>query len=356
MKILIVKTSAIGDVIQTFDILPYLKQKYSDLKIDWLAEANVASLVENHPLVDEVKRIETKKWRTSLFSFKTLKEIYRCLSDLRRVRYDYLIDLQGNTKSALFTFFAQAKNKIGFDKTHVAEILNLLVTNKKINISHVYSKQFYLNALLNLYEDPSYVKMGSVSFRLSLHEHKELQFWQKNYFLKDHFIVFFGSAWENKKLSLDTLKNFLKNILAKDLGSLIIVWGSGEEKPIAESIQTYLGPKATILGGYSLSFLQNIMKEVKGVIGIDSALLHLCGTTKTPSFSIFGPSSADFYKPIGEEHIAFQGACPYDQHFYKRCPLLRTCVSGNCIKSISAEKLTEVFLSEFYPIIKKKQS
>jgi heptosyltransferase-1 len=81
---------------------------------------------------------------------------------------------------------------------------------------------------------------------------------------------------------------------------------------------------------------------------MDSATLHLCGTTSTPSFSLFGPSSASIYKPLGEHHVAFQGSCPYGRTFVKRCPILRTCKTGACMKDLTAKRIfqdLEKFLS-----------
>ena len=91
---------------------------------------------------------------------------------------------------------------------------------------------------------------------------------------------------------------------------------------------------------------QNLMDEVDLVIAVDSSALHLCGTTSTPSFSIFGPTSQRVFKPMGERHFAVQGSCPYGRTFEKQCPVLRSCPTGACIKELTVEELFEAFQSQ----------
>ena len=86
------------------------------------------------------------------------------------------------------------------------------------------------------------------------------------------------------------------------------------------------------------------MASVDMVIAMDSLPLHLAGTTETPTFSIFGASSANKYKPKGKKHLAFQGTCPYKRTFERRCPVLRTCSTGACIRDLHGEELFHYFL------------
>jgi heptosyltransferase I len=81
------------------------------------------------------------------------------------------------------------------------------------------------------------------------------------------------------------------------------------------------------------------------VIAVDSAALALCGTTSTPSFSFFGPTQASIYKPLGVQHHHFQGTCPYAMSFSARCPRLRSCKTGACLKQASSLELIQSYVS-----------
>src|SRR3990172_12925186 len=100
---LIVKTSAIGDVVQTFPVLEYLRRKFPHAKIDWVVEEGIAPLLRAHPLLDEVIPIRSKAWTRSPLSFQTRTEFSAFVKKLRSTHYDYLFDLQGDTKSSVPT-------------------------------------------------------------------------------------------------------------------------------------------------------------------------------------------------------------------------------------------------------------
>ena len=101
--------------------------------------------------------------------------------------------------------------------------------------------------------------------------------------------------------------------------------------------------RSMVVERYSLPLLQNIMAHMDLVIAMDSLPLHLCGTTHTPSFSVFGPSLAQKYKPVGERHHCVQGECSYGEKFYKRCSQLRTCKTGHCMKALTGKELYKLF-------------
>lgn len=327
MNILIVKTSAIGDVIQTFPVLDYLKLKFPEASIDWVVEKGIADLVSAHPHVRQVITVDTKKWRKKLFARSTWKEIQRMRKNLKLNHYDLLFDLQGNSKSALFTCFANAKEKIGYGFKTLPEKLGGLVTTRRFNppsginirLQYLHLVQAYFNDFRNSLEKP--VKSKNFGGRL---------------------IVCFGSNWKNKQLPQETLRKFLEQIEKKWGFSFLFVFGNEKEKKYAEELHQQF-PKSIIVGNLSLVELQNLMEDVEMVFSMDSAPLHLCGTTKTPSFSVFGPSSANAYKPLGDQHAAFQGTCPYGKTFIKRCPILRTCKTGACMRDLSAETLFNAF-------------
>ena len=84
---------------------------------------------------------------------------------------------------------------------------------------------------------------------------------------------------------------------------------------------------------------ENIIYELDLVISMDSVLLHLAGTTNTPTFGIFGPSSPKKYLPLSAKHRYFSTTCPFGHLFQKRCSFLRICKRGSCLKDIKPEDI-----------------
>jgi heptosyltransferase-1 len=145
-----------------------------------------------------------------------------------------------------------------------------------------------------------------------------------------------GSNWENKRLGKETLKEFLIRLSRK----YIFIWGNQEERDFIEVLAKEFA-NSICLGNLTFPAWQYLMRHVAYIISMDSSALHLAATTQTSTFSIFGPSNADIYRPMGDHHISIQGTCPYGMKFIKRCPKLRTCKTGACIKDISPTHLLE---------------
>ncbi|NGX47150.1 MAG: Lipopolysaccharide heptosyltransferase 1, partial [Chlamydiae bacterium] len=100
-EFLIVKTSSIGDVIQSFHLIDYLKKRFPKCQIDWVVEKEIAPLLHAHPELDRILEVDTRLWRKNLLKHQKAISSFRKL--LRKKNYDALFDLQGNTKSGFIT-------------------------------------------------------------------------------------------------------------------------------------------------------------------------------------------------------------------------------------------------------------
>src|SRR5690606_33551570 len=105
--------SALGDIITVYPVISYLKQRFPEAEIDWVAEKGFSGLVSSHPDVHRTIPIETKRWRKNRLSPATWKAVRQTCRELRRERYDLLFDFQGNIKSGIVTRLARANKKIG---------------------------------------------------------------------------------------------------------------------------------------------------------------------------------------------------------------------------------------------------
>lgn len=339
MKILIVKTSSIGDIIQSFHVLNYLKNKHQNVEIDWVVEERFSDIVKAHPFVNKVILLDTKKWKKSLLKLKTLKDICCSIKNLRKEKYDVLFDLQGNFKSSLVCFFSRAKSKAGFGIKSVSEKVNLLFINHRINVYNSLNiRQQYLFLVQKYYQDTIDFTINPFDF----HSDNEID----SLFKLKQIVVSIGSNWFSKKLDLKDLKEFLLRINKKFNASFLFIWNTEEELDQVKELNEHIN-SSYIMPRMSLVDIQKLLKESLILISMDSSILHLCGTTKTPSFSIFGPSSSFIYKPLGEIHYSYQGTCPYNITFIKRCKYLRKCKTAYCIKKIDMDDLFNKF-SDYY--------
>ncbi len=341
MNILIVKTSSLGDIVHTFPTIGLIKTLFPNSSIDWVVEKPSLDLVKAHPDIDQVIAIDTKCWRKKWISRSAAKEMGNFKRQLQKKKYDVVFDLQGNVKSGLITWFAKSPDKVGFARGRVSEWPNLLATNRRylppkggnirdeyLHLVHSYFRDFrpytYSGTVLKL-TDLEKSQLKTIENRVK--ESKKMP-----------IMVCSGSNWKNKQLSDEGLQSFLKLLEDRYDCQFIFVWGTEKEKIYADSLARQF-KTSIVLDKLLLPVLQHVMQQVKLVIAMDSLALHLAATTQTATFSIFGASLATKYKPMGKNHIAFQGNCPYGEVFNARCPKLRHCNTGACIRFLSGQAI-----------------
>jgi lipopolysaccharide heptosyltransferase I len=328
-NILIVKTSSLGDIIQSFPVLEELKCYFPNCKIDWVVKEKYEKFLRSHPLINTTIAYDKKS-------------LLRSIRELRKKKYDILVDLQGNTKSAFITFLAIAKVKLGFGRKSVREFPNLLVTNHKYNISKNQNIQtFYLELIRSYFKINRTFKKMALNMILTSNDRKNIPFLNKDSPKQYKIMVAMGSFWENKKVSNNLLVDFIHKIQKSLNTQIYLVFGSEQEKEMCEFFQTKI-KESTILKKMEIQIWQYVMSKMDLILTVDSAALHLAATTNAITFSIFGPTSANVFQPLGQ-HFSYQGKCPYNVYFTKQCPHLRKCITGDCMKKINLDELWKSF-------------
>ena len=132
MRILIIKTSALGDIIHALPILDYLHQIVPDVQIDWVVEEAFLELLSGNPLINRQIIVAFKRWRKLPLALDTVLEVAAFRRCLQERDYDFIFDIQGNTKSGLVCWLAKAQHKIGFSRHNLQEQLNGLFTDQKV--------------------------------------------------------------------------------------------------------------------------------------------------------------------------------------------------------------------------------
>lgn len=340
MKVLIIKTSALGDIIHVFPVIDYLVQKYPHAQIDWVVEAPYVELAGAHESIHQIIPVNTKAWRKGIWQRDTWKGFKSAIRLLRDTHYDLIIDLQGNSKSALFTALARGQQKIGFGWDSVPEWPNVLATRKRYNPPKGQNiRQDYLSLIQQHFQDTSEITLQPVRLKMTAAQTTAFQTLMATLPSTKKVMVCPGSAWSNKMLKQETLTEALKLYQKQHNCHYLFTWGSPQEKELCEALNAALDFPGTILDRLPFAVLQNVMAAVDVVFAMDSLPLHLAGTTKTPTFSVFGPSLASKYGPCEPHNHHLQGTCPYGRTFEKRCPILRTCPTGACMQSFTPEQI-----------------
>ena len=132
MRALIIKTSALGDIIHALPVLDYLHQVVPDAQVDWAVEEQFADLLSGNQLLAELRVLRTRRWRRQPFTVETAREIQTLWHELREQKYEYVFDIQGNLKSGIIAWATGAEQRIGFSKDHLQESVNSFFIKRQI--------------------------------------------------------------------------------------------------------------------------------------------------------------------------------------------------------------------------------
>lgn len=208
MKVCVIKTSSMGDVIHTLPALTDAQKVIPNLSIDWVVEENFAEIPRWHPSVNRVIPIALRRWRKSPFSIQTRNEWKNYRTLLQAENYDAVIDAQGLIKSALFaTRFAQGV-KHGYDRQSIREPLASFFYDKKYTISY---QQHAVERIRQLFALSLGYELSQVQGDYGIARHFLHQTSEKNYVVFIHSTTRADKHWKESEWQklIEKLPHFL---------------------------------------------------------------------------------------------------------------------------------------------------
>mgnify|MGYP002755796322 FL=1 len=295
MRIVIVKLSSLGDILQTLPILPRLISAFPNCIIDWIVEKKFASALQNHPAINRVITCDSRQLRAK----PNLLEIKDLIRNLRKVTYDVLIDLQGNCKSGCINLFIRAVSKHGFSLLSAAEWPNILSTTYRYDVRSVHSVREKNISMLERIFHKSFAMAKEISlFPLDSSERKKLDD-SLIQLSRDKLIVMICpfSKWPNKMVPHSFLLQFLLSIRKHFSVQYLLIWENSEQKSMVEECTRHLESYDLALGGLSISMWYHLMLQSSFAISMDSSSLHLAALANLRTYTFFGPSKGNAYLP-----------------------------------------------------------
>lgn len=308
MKVLIVKTSALGDIVHALPVLAWLKNSDPDMQISWLVEKPFALLLEEHPLVHQVHQLDTKQWRKQglLASLRGARQIIRAL---KSERYDIALDLQGNSKSGFFTLFSGASRRFGFARDGVREWPALLATNTKVVLTeadyHVSDRS--LAIAKNAFPQGSGPPLaGPLGVRDE--DRKSIDTLLQKQGLGAHPLLVFhyGTTWVTKLWSLQNWCELAQKICEDQIGDILLTWGNEEERQAALRIAEATKNRAIVWPRGTLTELVALLSRADLVVGCDTGPVHIAAAVGTPTVSLYRVTDARRNGPRGDQHRCLQ--------------------------------------------------
>ena len=317
MKVCVIKTSSMGDVIHTLPALADAQKVIPNLSIDWVVEENFAEIPRWHSAVNRVIPIALRRWRKSPFSIQTRNEWKNYRTLLQAENYDAVIDAQGLIKSALFaTRFAQGV-KHGYDRQSIREPLASFFYDKKYAISY---QQHAVERIRQLFAQSLGYELSQVQGDYGIARHFLHQTSEKNYVVFIHSTTRADKHWEESEW-----QKLIEKITVLSDCEIRLPWGNEQEKARAERL-AQAHSNVIVLPKLTLTELAKQLANAKAVVSVDTGLAHLTAALDKPNITLYGATDP---KLIG---------CYGKNQYY---------LSSSSMKEISAEQV----FSQLLPFI-----
>jgi heptosyltransferase I len=296
-RILIVRLSAIGDVIHGIPVLCALREALPDAFIGWVVESTSAALLEGHPALDELIRAP-RGW------LKWPREVWRLRQRLHALRFDAAIDLQCLTKSAIAAWLSGAPRRIGKAGEDGREFSRWF-HNELITAGGDHVIEHYLQMLRPL-------GIGTSSVRFDLPEHPAAaraaeQFLRASRLSPRSFAILNpGAGWPSKIWPAERYGELALCLWRAHGLASVAVWGGGGELRLAERIVAASSGHALLAPPTSMTELAALCRRAALFVGSDTGPMHLAVAVGTPTISLHGPSRAEWCGAYGPQNISLQ--------------------------------------------------
>lgn len=336
-KILILRLSAIGDVLHATPVARELKKMQPDAHITWMVSPPADRLLAENPYIDELL-VWDRRPLDEAFAHKNLIAAYLELKKahalLKARHFDLVLDIQGLFLTGLLAKLSGAKRRIGIHERHEGN--PFFMSEMAPNIESPHKVLRYLSALMPLgFEQKDFTPGLTLNLPESLKGFAE-KFWQEHGMdpQRPILMVTIRTTWPDKNWEPENFGLALKDL--PENVQIVFCGASSDETYIQEAQSHMNRASLSIAGQTSLLELAALLQSATLLLSCDTGPLHIADAIGCKTISLWGPTQPDVYGPLtqGHEFILTPHAC-------KRCLKTKCKYKTNaCMKAITPEMVT----------------
>jgi len=295
MRVLIVKTSSMGDVLHTLPALTDAMRAIPDIRFDWVVEEGFAQIPSWHEAVDRVIPVAIRRWRKAWFSAPIKAERKAFRDAIQAVKYDAIIDAQGLVKSAALVTRLAHGVKHGMDWSSAREPLASLFYNRR---HHIAKQQHAVERTRELFaQSLGYTKPET----------------QGDYAIAQHFLgsltpaeapycVFLHATTRDDKHWPEENWRELISLIQPTGLRVKLPWGTEHERQRAERLASSYG-HVEVLPKLTLAQVAAALAGAQCVVSVDTGLSHLTAALDRPNVTLYGPTDPGLIGGYGKNQI-----------------------------------------------------
>lgn len=328
--LLVVRLSAMGDIIHSLPAATALRQAFPEANLGWVVEERWAELLcapsaprcgprsAQKPMADNVHTVNTKAWRHSLFSDETWREARAALRELRNERYEVAVDLQGAIRSALVARLSGAPVIYGFAQPR--ENAASLFYTRQVEARGLHVVEQNLALATALASSRARRGMSPPQADLPRDEAAERDCHRKleQLGLREYAILNPGAGWGAKQWPAERY-GVVANRLAAEAGLQSLINVGPDEQELARAVEAAAEGAAKSFSG-SISELIALTRGARLFIGGDTGPMHLAAALGVPVVGIFGPTNPARNGPYGTRSVVLRSPVSITSHKRRRTP------------------------------------
>jgi len=381
-RILIIKPSALGDVVHTLPVLEKLRRRYPRARIDWLLTPENAQIVRGHPAISKILLFARRDFAENGRRIGAVAAVIRLLGEIRAARYELVIDLHGQFRSALFAVASEAPVRIGFGSP-IRRGASMFQGRQLENIPHrgwagaregswmAYSHRIPIPTL-EVHAVDRYLWLGNLLgfdndpplFNLPVSPEAEARVTNLLTRLpvsagpaRPLAILAPGTLWETKQWTPEGFAGVARR-LAGEEGFAPIFIGSKGERGLNRSIHSQAPGSTDFTGKTTPADAVALIRRAAVVVSNDSGAMHIAAALGRPTVCIFGPTNPVQVGPYGMPRSVVRLNLPCSPCNFRRlsqCPYGHACMRDLTVEMVM-DRIREVLAAAAAPQLSKCQT
>jgi heptosyltransferase-1 len=300
-SILILRTSALGDVVHCLPVASALRRAFPAARIAWVVEEPFLPLVASHPAVDEAIPVKLRRWRRTPLDAPTRREVFAFVRRLRALRPDVALELMGNHKGGILAWLSRARQRVGAVRASRREPSSVLWLNRLVvpRGEHAVDRALSLVSALEVTpEPPDFAATALLPPRAGDGPGEPA----------GYVLLQPGAAWGNKRYPIEWWGTVARTLA--DARQRVCVLAGPGELPLANAVATASSGAAEPLDPGDLTALAAWLRGARLVLGGDTGPLHLAHALGVPVLALHGPTDPARHGPYGAPERALYRRLP----------------------------------------------
>ncbi len=303
-RLLVVRLSAMGDVLHTLPAVEALRERFPEARLDWVVDEKWAPILQGSPALDHVIALDRKSWRS----------IWNCVRQLRAGSYTCAVDLQGLYKSAILAWLSAAPRRIGFDPRAARESGAAVFYTEHVPRAgrHVAEHNLAIVERLGARKpEKRFALPASAEAEATIAARLQEQG------IGEFYAVSPGGSWRAKCWPPERFGELCRDLHEVQRWRGVMILGP-KEREIGEEVTRSAGAGAPVWISTSLPELMALLRRARFLVGVDSGPLHLAVALGTPVVGLYGPTDPARNGPFCDEDVVVRNAGPAETSYKRR--------------------------------------